>query len=756
MSEYVKESVNQVYHHLLIGGSLAVITVLAFLLNIRSTFISAMVLPTSIMATFMMLTVMGFTINFMTLMALQLAIGLLIDDAIVVQENIMRHVEAGKPARLAAAFATKEIGLAVLATTLSVVAVFMPTAFTKGIVGQFFFPFGMTIAFAVLISMFVSFTLDPMLSSRMLKKITHHNVIFRGFEAAFHWMERVYAHMLGWSIRWRWIVVVIAFFAFVGSMVIGGAFAKSEFAPVEDRSEFQIAMRSKLGSSLAETRDVMEKLRAEVIKLPEVSYTVFTIGGTSSGGAESKVTAGSMYVKLLPKHDRQSKKLRSQQEIMNALRDSLARVDGPVAVSVQIFDAVGNSTGQKSSQLQLDILGNDLASLDRFSQQLLKKMQAAGQRYKDIDTTYETGRPEISVFVDRERAADRGVSPADVAETIRAGIGGVDIGKFRSGKDRYDIAMRLLESGRNRPDSILQLDVPSQKPGAAVELRTVATIAPSEVPVEINRLNRQRQITILANPGKDDKNRDVVLGDATAEIDKFIAEIGKPEGVRVAWTGQKEIMDESFANLGFTMLLSVAVVFMVLAAQFESIVHPFTIMLSLPLAFVGAVLGLVIFQQTLNIFTMMAFIFLLGLVTKNAILLIDYANTLRTRDGFSRDDAIRRAGPVRLRPILMTTFAMIVGMLPTALGTGEGAESRQPMAIAIIGGLVSSTFLTLLVVPSVYSILDPISEWMRTKIIDRGVSPTPAAPPQDPNDDLVSVGNSADSAPIPYPPPPRD
>ncbi len=706
MSVYVRQSVNQVYHHLIIGGGLAVFTVMIFLLNFRSTFISAMVLPASIMATFMMLSAAGFTINMMTLMALQLAIGLLIDDAIVVQENIMRHVQLGKSAAFAADFATKEIGLAVLATTLSVVAVFLPTAYTEGIVGRFFLPFGMTIAFAVMISMLVSFTLDPMLSSRLLKKQTHQNPVFRFLEQSFFAMERVYEGILGWCLGHRALVVTIAVIGFVASMSLG-RFVKSEFQPEEDRAEFTVTMRAKLGSSLASTREVLDKLQHVVKQVPEVRYTVSVAGG-------DKVNTGSIYVRLLDKPDRQSRGMRSQRQVMDLLRTELETLRNGepnlVASGVQNFDAVGNSAGMKSATIQFELTGPDLVTLDGLSQQMLGKMRAKGG-YKDLDTTYETGRPEESIYLNRERAAQAGVSPMDVADTIRAAIGGADIGKYRDGKDRYDIAVRLLESGRNDAAHILDLQIPTQTGGTA-ELRTIAVTSSTSVPVEINRFNRQRQITILAN-----LDVSKALSDAVTEVNEMAKGISIPAGYTTSWTGESEIMAESFGNLMFTMLLSVIVIYMVLASQFESAIHPFTIMLSLPLAFVGAMLGLLIFRQTINIMTFMAFIFLLGLVTKNAILLIDYANTLRHRDGMERDEAMRKAGPVRLRPILMTTFAMIFGMLPTAIGTGEGSESRQPMAVAIIGGLISSTFLTLLVVPVVYSLLDPLSEWMQRHLL---------------------------------------
>ena len=709
-SLFIQRSVDEVKHHLVVGGTLAVLTVLIFLLNFRSTFISAMVLPTSIMATFMMMAFMGFTLNFMTLMALTLAIGLLIDDAIVVQENIMRHVQEGKPAAWAAEFATREIGLAVLATTLSVVAVFLPTAYTKGIVGRFFFPFGMTVSFAVLISMFVSFTLDPMLSSRLLRKQTHVNVVFRTLERLFQKAEQAYEVVLGWCLRRRWLVVGTAVVCFVASLGLG-RFIHSEFLPKEDQGEFEIIAKAPLGSPLSRTRQIFESMRQHLQGEPEIDYTFYSIGGDQM----NKVNEGSMYIHMTPKAARQKAGQRLQQQMMESVREKLK--DLPEATfSVQQVNTVGGGAF-KATQIQYEIAGPDLNTLAQLSERLLDNLKSAGG-YKDLDTTHEPGRPETSILVQRDRAADLGVSPLDVADTVRAAIGGIDVAKFRTGKDRYDIAVRFLESARNDPQRILDLTVPSLK-GAPVELRSIAQVMPSSVPVEINRANRERQVTVLANL----ENRKI-LGTAIQEIDGFMRRIGVPAGYSTTWAGDAEHMQESFTNMAFTMLLSVIVTYMVLTAQFESLVHPFTIMLSLPLAFVGALGALLLFGQTMSIFVMMAFIFLLGLVTKNAILLIDYTNTLRHRDGLGKDEALRKAGPVRLRPILMTTVAMIFGMLPSAVGVGEGSESRQPMALAIIGGLVSSTILTLLIVPVVYSLLDPLSEWMQHRILALRGRPT--------------------------------
>ena len=718
LSTYIERSLSEVYKHLIVGGALAVFTVLIFLLNFRSTFISSLVLPTSILSTFMVISAMGFTLNMMTLMALTLAVGLLIDDAIVVQENIMRHVQAGKPASFAAEFATREIGLAVLATTLSVVAVFLPSAYTKGIVGRFFVPFGLTISFAVLISMFVSFTLDPMLSSRMLRKAERHNAVFRTFEWLFHRTEGGYRVVLALCLRHRAVVVLLAAALFAASLGLG-KFIKMEFQPNEDRSELEVLVKAPLAASLQRTREELEEVRRRLKTVPEVQYTFYSIGAGELG----KVNEGSIYVRLYPKVQRQQAHQRSQQQAMEHVRALLADM-APTRTSVQQVSPMGSSGGWRSTAIQYELCGRDLPTLEKLAGEHLARMRR-DPGFMDLDTTYEPGRPETSILVHRDRSADLGVSPLDIADTVRTAIGGVNVAKFRSGADRYDIAIRFLESARNDSNLILDLAVPSWKLGT-VEMHSVASIAPSSVPVEINRYNRQRAITVLAN-----LRSDKPLGDASADMERFTREVGLPPGYSAAWTGMTQYMRESFENLAFTMVLSVLVVYMLLAAQFESLVHPFTIMLSLPLAFVGALAALVVYGQTVNILTFMAFIFLLGLVTKNAILLIDYTNKLRDRDGLARDEALRRAGPVRLRPILMTSVAMILGMLPSALGTGAGSESRQPMSIAIIGGLVSSTLLTLLVVPVVYSLIDPLSEWFRRRVLkprDGAAAGAPEAP----------------------------
>jgi HAE1 family hydrophobic/amphiphilic exporter-1 len=708
-SVFIELSVREVEHHLMVGGAMAVLTVLLFLMNFRSTFISALVLPTSVLTTFILIYAMGFTLNMMTLLALTLAIGMLIDDAIVVQENIMRHVEEGMAARRAADLATSEIGLAVLATTLSIVAVFLPVAMTKGIVGRFFWPFGLTVAFAVLISMFVSFTLDPMLSARLLRP--HHgpqNRVFRLLEGLLRRIERGYGVLLTWTLRHRGKVLLLAVLS-LGSVVFLTRYVKMEFVPVEDTNEFNVMIRGPQGASLSETRRIAETLVPRLRTLPEVSYTFYAIGSDEL----QKVNEAVLYCKLVEKGARR----RSQAEVMEQARSLMADVRD-AQVSVQQVSKVSGG-GMKWAQLQYEVRGSDIRELESIVANVMARMQSAGG-YVDVQSSYEANKPGVDVAVDRARAAALGVAAADVADTVRAAIGGVNVGKFKAGGDRYDIAIRFLDTYRNRPELLGDLWVPSRD-GGSVELRNVAQAVQSRTAVEITRYNRQRNITVLANlgPGK-------VLGPAMQEVESFTQQIGMPSGYSTGWAGQGKDMAESFGYLFETMILSVVVIYMVLAAQFESLIHPLSIMLSLPLALIGGLGAIIIFHLNVSIFVMIAFIFLLGLVTKNAILLIDYTNTLRWRDGLERDEALRRAGPVRLRPILMTTMAVITGMLPTALSTGSGSESRQPMAVAIIGGLITSTLLTLLVVPAVYSLLDPLSEWLKRHFFERPEAPPPA------------------------------
>jgi HAE1 family hydrophobic/amphiphilic exporter-1 len=697
LSVYIEQSVHEVQFHMVFGGGLAILIVFFFLRNVRSTVISGLVIPTAVIGTFVLMLALGFTQNMMTLLALTLAIGLLIDDSIVVQENTMRHVEAGMPPRQAASFATNEIALAVFATTLSVVAVFVPVAFMKGMVGRFFYQFGLTVTFAVLISMFVSFTLDPMLSSRFLRK-PEYGALYKASERLFTVIDRAYEWLLGWALRHRVTMVGLALASFAGAFAVAGLLG-SEFHAKEDQSEFNVRVKAPLGASLPVTDAILARIRERLKGQPWLDYTFLTIGADSL----KRVNEGSLYIHMKEKHQRTA----TQEDAIQWVRRQCADIRD-AKVSVEIVPRV-SSSAFKNMDIQLDLRGSDLAKLDAIASEIMARMRAAGG-YADLDTSYERGKPEANVYVKRDRAADLGVSPADVATTVKALVGGNDVAKFRAEGDRYDVSVRLEEAERDRPESILSLAVRNRR-GALVELRNVAEVREESGPVQIDRYNRARQITVMANLETGGTTQKL-LGAAVAELTGFAREAKLPPGHTYAFIGMAEIMEESFANLLFALLLAVAVIYMVLAAQFESFIHPFTIMLSVPLSIVGALGALVAFRMSLNIFTFIGIIMLMGLVTKNGILLIDYTNTLRRRDGMARDAAILKAGPVRLRPILMTTFAMIFGMLPTALGTGAGAESRGPMAMAVIGGLTTSTILTLVVVPVVYTLLDDLGAFL--------------------------------------------
>ena len=713
MSRFIKDSVREVQFHLIFGGGLAVVIVFLFLRNVRSTIISALVIPTCIIGTFTVMYALGFTQNMMTLLALSLAIGLLIDDSIVVQENTMRHVENGKTPAHAASFATNEIALAVLATTLSVVAVFVPVAFMSGIVGRFFYQFGITVTIAVLISLFVAFTLDPMLSSRLLRK-PKPGRLHRASEAVLNSIDRVYERWLGWALRRRWAVVVMAVAVLAAT---GGLLrcVRSEFIPVEDQSEFNIRVKAPLGASVATTAGIFAEIRHRLAGQPWLDCTYTTIGADEL----QRANEGAMYVKLLDQDQRSI----TQQQAMHWARQQFAGIED-AKISVEAVQRVSGG-GHKSSDMQIELRGHDLEQLETLAGAVMDKLRTT-PGYVDVDSSYEKNKPEVNVYVKRDRAADLGVNPRAIAATVRSLIGGERISKFKADGERYDITVRLQEPYRNRPDDVERLTV-RNKTGQLVNLRNVAWTRQEAGPVQIDRYNRVRQITVLANLEHGQK----VLGEATEEMGAYLAGLGLPTGYSSAFVGLADVMGESYRYLFFALFLAIIMIYMVLAAQFESFVHPFTIMLSVPLSVIGALGALLLAGMTFSIFTMIGVIMLMGLVTKNGILLVDYTNTLRRRDDLERNAALLKAGPTRLRPILMTTFAMIFGMLPIAL---FGSESRSPMAVTVIGGLTTSTLLTLVVVPVVYTLLDDLThperwrivQWLRRRGALRQPEPAPA------------------------------
>ncbi len=717
-SVFIRDSVREVQFHLIFGGGLAVLIVWVFLRNFRSTFISSLVLPTSVIGTFIIMNVMGFTQNMMTLLALSLAIGLLIDDAIVVQENIMRHIENGKSPRQAADDATGEIAMAVIATTLAVIAVFVPVAFMKGIVGMFFFQFGMTVAFAAALSTLVSLTLDPMVSSRILKR-PRPGPLYRLSERGFTAVERAYAWLIGVALHARAVVVLIAI-ASLGAAGYLGLQLRSEFLPLQDQSEFNVKVKAPLGASAATTDAALEQIRNRIAHEPWLDYAFSTIGSDPL----ERVNRGTLYVKMKDKDERSI----SQEEAMALTRKRIGDLR-EARVSVESVPIIGGG-GRANADLQVELQGHDIAELNQVAQDVMGRMRRSGS-YHDIDTSYEFGKPEINVYLRREQAAHLGVNPLAVASTIKAFVGGSDVGKFRAEGERHDISIRLLSGQRDHPDLMRLLTVRNRR-GDLISMENVVRVQQESGPVQIDRYNRARQITVLANLDRDGKT----LGEGIEEISASLEARNLPAGVTYEFGGDGELMKESFFYLLQALALAIVIIYMVLAAQFESFVHPLTIMLALPLSVVGAIGALVMADLTMNIYTLIGIILLMGLVTKNGILLVDYTNTLRTRDGLDRDTAVKKAGPVRLRPILMTTFALIFGMLPLALGSGAGSETRQPMAVAVIGGLVTSTLLTLIVVPVVYTLVDDAThpgrwraiQWMRNRSPRREQEDPPGIP----------------------------
>jgi len=696
-STFIVHAIEDVQFDLLLGGVLAILIIMVFLHDWRATFISALALPTSVVATFAFINVMGFTFNNMTMLALSLSIGILIDDAIVVIENIHRHLEMGKPPMKAASEASREIGLAVLATTACIVAVFLPVAIMKGIIGRFFFQFGLTVAFAVSVSFLVAFTLTPMLSARMLKTSRRNgsdrrpNVLTRAIEGVLQLVERTYRWLIGHALRHRFLTLVVAAASLFAAVYVN-RYVPFEFMPPDDRGQFQVRLELPPGTSFDRTQRYLRRVSDALVAMPGVR----TVFGSVGGGAQQEVNKGGLTVGLVPRRERAF----SQLEAIEYARKLVSQFKG-AKIFVEQTHVVGGGGGAfRSAKIQFNLRGNDYDELNAGAERIIAKMKEAGG-YVDIDTTFRGGKPEVAVTIRRARAADLGVPVVGVAMALRTLYSGAKATEISIDGTRYDVRVKLDEAYRRDPASIGDLKVRSIS-GPLVPLSTVIARPEEDTgPASIERQSRQRQVTIFANlEGK-------ALGAATKEIEGWAREL--PPEIDSDWAGMGKIMKESVAAMLETLVLAIILIYLILAAQFESFLHPFTIMLSLPLSLVGALGALVLAGMSMNIFSMIGIIMLMGLVTKNAILLVDYTNTLRDR-GQERVSALTDAGVVRLRPILMTTSAMVFGMIPVALALSEGGEQRAPMAVVVIGGLITSTLLTLVVVPVVYALIDAARE----------------------------------------------
>ncbi len=686
-AKFIRSSIGAVTEDMIIGGILAVLVVLLFLRNWRSTAVSAVALPTSIIGTFAVMKALNFTFNVVTMLALTLSIGLLIDDAIVVIENIVRHLEKGQKPRDAARDGTGEIALAVLAVTLAVVAVFVPVAFMEGIMGRFFYQFGVTVAVSVLISYFVSMTLTPMLSARLLREHQGHGPIGQRIELALEAIEHAYRTALAWVLGHRALTMGAASAVLVATVFMA-RFLSFTFMPQQDMSMVKVSVELPAGAPLADTQQQLDDLARQLRAVPGVT-DVFALAG--SGGRE-EVNKGELTVNVVPIAQRSY----GQQSLKQYLRQSL-RVRPDATLGVQDFQGVAGG-GSRPQMVQFNLRSTNWEEL-MAAVEKTKAAMAKQPGFADIDTTYRSGKPQLEVDVDRERAASVGVPAAALGVALRSLMGGDKVTDFHQGGDTYDIKVKLTPETLADPAALGAIPVRTAT-GQLVELRSIADVRSGAGPSQIEHQGQMRQVTILADL------RNYALGDAQKFLDGFAAK-ELPRSVVTDYEGQAREMKTAGRAFGLALLLGIVLVYIILAAQFESLIHPFTIMMSLPFAVIGGIAGLLIARQYLSMMAMIGFIMLMGLVTKNGILLVEFTNQLRAA-GKSTREALLEAGPVRLRPILMTTVAMVAGMIPVALARGDGAETRVPMAVAIIGGLITSTALTLGIVPVVYSLLDDL------------------------------------------------
>jgi len=731
-SRPIRVAVQNVRQTLLEGAVLTVLIVFLFLNSWRSTVITGLTLPIALIGTFWFMQMFGFTINMVTLMALSLCVGLLIDDAIVVRENIVRHVQMGKGPYQASLEGTQEIGLAVLATTLSIVAVFMPIGFMGGIIGKFFHEFGITIVAAVLISMFVSFTLDPMMSS-----IWHDPAIDRHgqpkgppqgfydktigrvtgwFDAATEKMAQAYQAILRWSLKHKMATLLASVGIFVGSLFMVPLLG-TEFVPKADYSETAINFYTPVGSSLEVTEARARQVDAILHDMPEVRYTLATI---NSGDAQGKIYA-SVYVRLVDRKLRS----RSVDQMSVVLREKLRSVPGITVTHVGLRDAVGGN-----KPIEFSLQGPDLKELERLTREVREKIQGI-PGLVDLDSSLKPDKPTVSVVMRRDAASDLGLGVAPVAAALRTLVAGTTVGNWRAPDDQtYDVNVRLAPEVRNAPADLARLPFISTTMGANadgssrfVRLSQVAEVRESTGPNQINRRSLAREVAINANADRRS------AGEISGDIRKVLDSMAFPPGYGYQFSGSTKNMQESFGYAVSALALAVIFIYMILASQFKSFLQPLALMTALPLTLIGVVLALMGFGSTLSMFSIIGVVMLMGLVTKNAILLVDFA--IRAREGehpMGREEALLMAARVRLRPILMTTLAMIFGMVPLAFALSEGAEQRAPMGQAVIGGVITSSLLTLVVVPVVYCYMDDLAAWAKRRFGGTPEKPTPALP----------------------------
>jgi HAE1 family hydrophobic/amphiphilic exporter-1 len=714
-SRFIRKSFEEIQHHLIFGGLLAALVVLFFMRNWRATVISALAIPISIIGTFAVMRAFEFSLNNMTMLALSLATGIVIDDAIVVIENIFRYIEEkGAAPREAAIAATQEIGLAVMATTLSLVVIFVPVAFMSGQIGRYFYSFGITSATAIMLSMFVSFTLTPALCAMWLRPQDAHQDHARsskqiGFYA---WMDRKYGRMLEWSLKHRALMLAVATIT-VASAAVLYPYVGKELVPDDDQSEFSVNLRLPRGTSFERTLEYMTPIEGE-------------LRAALGTNLESMMTSiqngsGNYSIQLTPIEQRAL----SQQQLMQVARRTLTKyrnarisVSGGTDISGASTGGGGGGRGGGggpggggSNRLSMIVQGPDIDELQKYANTLLAKVKEI-DGVTDADTSFEATQPELRIDIDRQRAADLGVSMETLSSTMGTLVGGTEVSKFKDGDEQYSVRLRLDDPFRNDPAPMGDIFVPAAG-GRMVRVSDVAHLTIGNAPASIDRFNRMRQISVNANL---DPLR-ITLGTAISEARTKVGELGLKAGYQVTFGGSARTLSQAGNDFLIAIILAVAFIYMVLASQFNSYVHPLTIMTALPLSLPAGLLALMAFGMTINVYSAIGLMMLFGIVKKNSILQVDYTNTLR-ETGLNRHDAIVQASHVRLRPILMTTIAIVAGMLPIAFGRGAGSGSRASMAVTIIGGQILCLLLTLLITPVVYSYFDGLRAWRPSDLLN--------------------------------------
>lgn len=692
-STFIRRATEEVQHHMILGAALASIVVLIFMANWQATLIAAVAIPVSVIATFGVMELAGFSLNRITLLALTLAVGIVIDDAIVVLENIWRFIEEKGMAKFEAArMATAEVGLAVSATTLSLVAVFVPVAFISGVVGQFLHSFGLTMAFAIMVSLLVAFTLTPMLSARWLQpRPDSHSRTSRYYAP----IDRGYARLVEWSLRNRLVVILISL-GLVATTPVLARLAGAAFMPEDDRGDFEVNVKLPQGVSLLEVDSILQEIETTLKPIPEVRGLLTTVGGTTG----DDITRAQVLVVLRGWKER----TRKQYAIMQEVRDRLRPFRSRLRVSVDNPPPVSGS-GYGGSELEIHIRGPEQDLLDKAAARLRKIMEETPGAV-DIDSSAVMRKPEVQLVIHRDKAADLGVQVADIARSVRTLVAGEVVTHYKEAGDLYDVRLRLAPEDRRQAGSLSSIVVPSSKLGS-VRLDSVVDFRAGTGPAQIDRQSRQRQITLYGNiaPGH-------AFGDILAGILQRAGNLDLPGTYTVEVGGRGRLYEETVAGFKVAIVLSLIFMYMVLAAQFESLLHPITIMICLPLAVPFAIFSLWVAGSTINLFSGLGILLLFGIVKKNSILQVDHTLNLR-REGVERDEAILRANRERLRPILMTTLSLVAAMMPAAFASGAGAEASRAIAIVVVGGQTLCLLITLLITPVTYSMFDDLTEWLK-------------------------------------------